>query len=460
LRKAASVVPPPADRLQIAPETVQKNRRSRRQEGREPSPPDSDEDEEEDIDESEVSPVKIGPPKKKVQWSDQIDDSAKPKGLTPYVQVPPRPTVPLGSYGDKATNDDLDRDKRRPASTPLSGASEGKRVPAYRKQAPIEDKGLIESLVKDLIKVAVKPLSLQDIANLSSVGREYLRKLLTRRRIPAGDEPMLDELQLLAVTEGWNQLDRDRVVNICEAHLREEIGEDEYVKTKLNEQAWDEPPNDTVGALTLVHYLDIDLPRTQAQVADGHDPQVPKGAMWLPDPVEQYYSTAETKRKPILVARESQNLRCLYPEINNAGIEEALYDNGSQICSMEKSVATSLNIQWDPDVTVEMTSANKTKTQTLGLARNVPFKIGASTIYVQLHIIEGVAYKVLLGRPFEAITSMNIQNSPNGDQVLTLTDPNTGRRVSTPTFPKGKPPAYIQRAMEQQREQGFRNSRS
>ena len=125
---------------------------------------------------------------------------------------------------------------------------------------------------------------------------------------------------------------------------------------------------------------------------------VPKGSLVISDPVVQYLNTLQPGEKPksIIVARESQSLQAVYPLINNVGEVESLLDGRSQIVLMSKAVAVELEVPWDPDITVQMQSANRTLEQTLGLAKNVPFLFGHITAYLQVHVIERPAYKVLL----------------------------------------------------------------
>ena len=49
------------------------------------------------------------------------------------------------------------------------------------------------------------------------------------------------------------------------------------------------------------------------------------------------------------------------------------------------------------------------------------------------------AYKVLLGRPFDALTESQVQNFVDGGQVRTVTDPNTGKQCIVLTHERGKP---------------------
>jgi hypothetical protein len=76
---------------------------------------------------------------------------------------------------------------------------------------------------------------------------------------------------------------------------------------------------------------------------------------------------------------------------------------------MSKVVAVKLEVTWDPDITVQMQSANRTPEQMLGLAKNVPFLFGPITVYLQVHVMEKPAYKVLLGRPFDMITESEVR---------------------------------------------------
>jgi len=184
-----------------------------------------------------------------------------------------------------------------------------------------------------------------------------------------------------------------------------------------------------------------------------------KGSVVVSDPVMQYLSTLAPGEKPktVVVAAESDALRTVYPLINGVGEVESLLDPGSQIVSMSKEVATTLQVTWDPDITVHMESANKSLEKTLGLAKNVPFVFGPITVYLQVHVINKVAYKVLLGRPFDTITESEIKNSKDGSQSLTLTDLNTGERCVMHTHARGTQPVVMQRPSKQDFQRNLRN---
>jgi hypothetical protein len=164
--------------------------------------------------------------------------------------------------------------------------------------------------------------------------------------------------------------------------------------------------------------------------------------------VLQYYDSLKPGDKPkeIWVATSSEGLRSVYPVVNNVKEVETILDSGSQIISMSSKVALSTGIGWDPDIRIHMQSANKSMDLTMGLAKNVPFTFHDITVYLQVHVIEDPAYTILLGRPFDVLTTSNIQNLSNGGQTVTIKDPNSGKRCTMPTFERGVPPASVKGA--------------
>ena len=99
---------------------------------------------------------------------------------------------------------------------------------------------------------------------------------------------------------------------------------------------------------------------------------------------------------------------------------------------MDKMVATGLGITWDPTTVIHMESAHGQVQPTEGLARNVPFRFGEITVYLQVHIINKAPYQVLLGRPFDAFTESLVKNFANGEQEITIICPNTGKKCTMP----------------------------
>jgi hypothetical protein len=177
------------------------------------------------------------------------------------------------------------------------------------------------------------------------------------------------------------------------------------------------------------------------------DGDIPEGAAIIGDPVLQYLESLSPGEVPkqVFAAMSSASLRVVYPFINGEGSVEAITDSGSQIVSMSGEEAAELGVAYDPSIQIHMQSAHGQVEKTLGLARNIPFRFGHVTVYLQVHILRRAPYKVLLGRPFEILTESVVRNSKDGSQTITMTDPNSGEKVTIPTRPRGfykiaKPP--------------------
>jgi len=269
--------------------------------------------------------------------------------------------------------------------------AEQKEKEAYKIKAPLQDdeKGII--LIKEALKNPVN-ITTEDLLNISDAARQGLKKWLTKKRVEKMTISLLEE-----------------------------------------------------GAENVIHAEN--LPCEPFEVLEKERSGVPAGSLIVGDPVVQYLGSlkeGETPKK-IVVAQESQGLRAVYPLINGTKELESLLDGGSQIVSMAKDVAIELKIAWDPNITVHMESANKALQETLGLAKNVPFLFGHITIYLQIHIMDKPAYQVLLGRPFDSVTESLVKNEKNGNQKLTLTDPNTGARCTMETHERGKRPSKLEK---------------
>ena len=103
---------------------------------------------------------------------------------------------------------------------------------------------------------------------------------------------------------------------------------------------------------------------------------------------------------------------------------------------MSEHQCNEVGLAYDPTVILQMQSANGSVNVSLGLARNVPFTVAEITFYLQVHVIREPAYDVLLGRPFDVITTSVVRNFVNEDQSIMVHDPNTGRTATIPTFPR------------------------
>jgi hypothetical protein len=166
---------------------------------------------------------------------------------------------------------------------------------------------------------------------------------------------------------------------------------------------------------------------------------MPANAFIVPDPYETYLKTLPEgqKPKPLVVARVSHALRSIVPIVNNIGRVECVVDPGCQVIAMSEDVCNRMMICYDPTLVVQMVSANGTLDYSLGLARNVPFQFGEITLYLQIHVLRGPAYDVLLGRPFDVLTRSVVRNYQDERQTITICDPNTGKQTTIPTIARG-----------------------
>jgi hypothetical protein len=190
----------------------------------------------------------------------------------------------------------------------------------YTNRAPLQaDERAIE-LLRSALQLPIS-LTTEDLLNVSEPVRQVLKKLLTKKRI---------EKKTVTFATEANEMD-------------------EYF-----------PENEKLDSREV---LMIDkLPSVTYEIIDEDRIDLKKGSIVIGDPVLQYLATLQPgeKLKNIVVAKESQGLRAVYPLINNVGEVESLLDPGSQIVSMSKNVAKELEIPWDPDITIEMESANRT----------------------------------------------------------------------------------------------------
>jgi hypothetical protein len=95
-----------------------------------------------------------------------------------------------------------------------------------------------------------------------------------------------------------------------------------------------------------------------------------------------------------------------------------------------------------------MESANRTKNATMGVVENLVFDVGCGELPLQVQVVEEANYEVLIGRPFFALTSCKTQDCINGEQTLTLKNPNNGKEITIATQPWTKPCPRCSKGMQ------------
>jgi len=124
--------------------------------------------------------------------------------------------------------------------------------------------------------------------------------------------------------------------------------------------------------------------------------------------------------------------------------EEALLDSRLQIVSMIQEVVAANKITWDPSLSIQLQSVNRSLSRTCGLAKNVPFTLGDMTVLLQAHVMDVAPYKILLGRLFDTITESTIINDCEGNQTMNITCLNTRARAAIPTYKRGLLPRKLE----------------
>jgi len=324
-----------------------------------------------------------------------------PDNDLPFRNVPELETVPSNIPGKDTSEMRIEPEKH---------------VPAYKTRAPVEDLEL-DDLLDRILKADVT-VKLGTLLKSVKGTRETLRKLLTSKRVPI-------EPKMVAQIESMS----DDALKYWET----------YAQT-----------ND------IDDLLDVkDLSAASYTVLCDASQGLPKGSVLVSDPVVQYLNSlpANEKPKPVFVAQESCALRTVFPLINDKAREESVLDQGSQIVSISKEIAKGLGLTWDPEILIHMQGANGQFEKSLGLAKNVPFKFGTLVVYLQIHVFTEPPYKVLLGRPFDAVTRSVYKNDEYGGQTLILKCPLTNHEIEVKTYERGKMPSDPNTG-----EQGFRNS--
>jgi hypothetical protein len=133
------------------------------------------------------------------------------------------------------------------------------------------------------------------------------------------------------------------------------------------------------------------------------------------------------------VGRDSIPLRSTFPLVEGKLMVECILDSGCQIVAMNSVIWEKLGNNLQVEHVLKMEAANSTITETHGCLRNIRFTFDDIDIYLQVQVMPNTPYDILLGRLFYALTECITKDFANGDQHLTITDPNTRQCVTIPT---------------------------
>ncbi|KAK1233243.1 hypothetical protein PQX77_003586 [Marasmius sp. AFHP31] len=140
------------------------------------------------------------------------------------------------------------------------------------------------------------------------------------------------------------------------------------------------------------------------------------------------------------VAKESTSIRAITGVVGDDTVH-CILDSGCSIVAMSEAAYNALHVVFDPLFRMPVQSANGGMDMTLGLGRNIPFRFGDVTAFLQVHIISSPAYDVLLGHLFDILTQSMVQNFASGAQHITLHDPNNHNNITIPSV-ECKPPFF------------------
>jgi hypothetical protein len=308
------------------------------------------------------------------------------------------PEHPYKNAKDAAYAPPSDRNVGAPVKVPVVPK---KSDPAYKTLPPVHDPSIATDVYKRSMETPIT-ITQRELLSLSPEVRSQVRDVTTTRRIP--HNPVIASQNAFRV----------------------------HFETESDKEDLDEAPVET-------------LHTRQSCI---HKRIPPRNAIVIDDPIERYYRSLPPGQAPdpdrLIIAKESSAVRSIFAVVDSTKRKECILDPGCQIVAMSEETCHDLALVYDPTIRLNMQSANGNTDWSLGLARNVPFTIGSVTLYMQVHIIGSPAYDILLGRPFDILTESIVRNFANEDQTVTITDPNTGKRYTIPTFARGRGHLYDQ----------------
>lgn len=321
-------------------------------------------------------------------------DAAKKKPRT--TEPPKEPIVEIPEHPFRYRRDAAPP-QNNPVAQEISNQTDQAKIVAYRKDAPIHDNKLTKEVFRRMLQSKFE-ITHEELLSLSPELREQYKTSISNKRIPKENDKTVSSLENALTEKEVAQINTNQIVNTFLVTTREPIDGSNFISYA------DSLPNYPMGFLK---------------------------------------NKPEKDQDNIVVAKDSYSLRAVRPLVDNSTYIKCILDPGCQIVAMSQETAHRLGLSYNPKVTLKMQSANGEINPSLGLIQNVSFSFGVVTLYLQVHVIQTDAYDVLLGRPFDMLTTSTVTNYLNQEQSITITDPNTGDMATIPTLPRSNFPPKI-----------------
>jgi hypothetical protein len=125
-----------------------------------------------------------------------------------------------------------------------------------------------------------------------------------------------------------------------------------------------------------------------------------------------------------VVAEHGVPLRVLDCTINGQKVDGIL-DEGSTVIIMSSRFWSKIGVALDPSRHIHIQVANNAETSSRGVLVNLPVEIAGITLFLQVHVVEGVPFDFLLGKPFYTLARTSIETDADGRTDVTIRDPNS-----------------------------------
>ncbi|KAI0069816.1 hypothetical protein K474DRAFT_1609843 [Panus rudis PR-1116 ss-1] len=138
-------------------------------------------------------------------------------------------------------------------------------------------------------------------------------------------------------------------------------------------------------------------------------------------------------------ALRSIPLRVVRPVIGGSVVADCILDPGSMIVTMREDVWKKTGRTLHTEDAINLHSANTQVDRTVGEVHDLEFDFEGVKLYLQVQVVKSASYEVILGRPFFCLASCQSFDQADGDQVITITDPEKGTTITIPTFERRFP---------------------